>query len=388
MTFVTSLRPKVRIGGSRWRHRAFTLLELLLVIGIIALLAGILLPAVNKTYQRAIALRTQADLQAISTGLEAYKADFGTYPVITGPNTGAAVLGKALLGPADEAHYYDATRTATPDLKNAPDVFSSSKTYQAGDVVIVGAAPTYASYTTGTPAPQMFVCVRNDTNGSLHSPTGMNTDSWWAFFIPYDGKDGNGIRTRLADVVDGAGLPHAAAGKVYGPYLDVERFKTNGPVILDRYGSPILYFPVNKAGVPTMLNGYVGRASYPRIITPAPGEPLSMINAQDNLGVFANDAVATAETPAELFVNVAITLGDFNVNGANDTVASAAVTVPEAPVPSLPFILWTAGPDKRFGPTGQRASMSFRRGDYFGDALHQSENQNTSAAIDDVTNFR
>lgn len=380
------------------RGRAFTLLELLLVIGIIGLLAGILLPAVNKTYQRAIVLRTQADLQAIATGLEAYKADYGVYPPlsgtvyspaytgtdVSGPNSGAAVLGKALLGPMDEAHYYTAAGAAIDNLQNPPAVFDPAKTYQAGDVVLVGTAPTYAIYTTAQPAPgaSIFVCVRNETNGSAHAPTGGAADSWWTRFVPYDGLDGNGARNRLAAIADNNGLPHASAGKAYGPYLEAGRFKTNGPVILDRNGSPILYFTVDKLATPTQGLGFVSRHSYPRVTTPvASREPLSMINANDNLGAFADDSATPVEPVATLFAKVAITLGDYNTNGSNNPGA-------EPPVPQVPYLLWTAGADKRFGPPGARNPTSWKRGDFFDNGSSSDLNQITSAAIDDVTNFR
>src|SRR5208282_2966308 len=61
-------------------RKAFTLIELLVVIGIIAILAGILLPAVNHMRKIAQLDGQRADFQSISTALEAYKADFGDYP--------------------------------------------------------------------------------------------------------------------------------------------------------------------------------------------------------------------------------------------------------------------------------------------------------------------
>src|SRR4051812_7886736 len=62
------------------RSAGFTLVELLVVIGIIMTLAAILLPALNTAYRNATRARMAGDLQAIVTALEAYKADFGDYP--------------------------------------------------------------------------------------------------------------------------------------------------------------------------------------------------------------------------------------------------------------------------------------------------------------------
>jgi prepilin-type N-terminal cleavage/methylation domain-containing protein/prepilin-type processing-associated H-X9-DG protein len=60
---------------------AFTLVELLVVIGIIAILMGVLLPAVNKARRAGNAIKCAANLRAIGQLIVDYTANYkGTYP--------------------------------------------------------------------------------------------------------------------------------------------------------------------------------------------------------------------------------------------------------------------------------------------------------------------
>lgn len=67
---------------NRRARRAFSLVELLVVIGIIILLVGLLLPALGKAQQKAKAAGTVATMQSFAQACEAYRQEIGVYPGI------------------------------------------------------------------------------------------------------------------------------------------------------------------------------------------------------------------------------------------------------------------------------------------------------------------
>ncbi|CAN5479113.1 hypothetical protein BH09SUM1_BH09SUM1_10200 [soil metagenome] len=60
--------------------RAFTLIELLIVVAIIAILAAIAVPNVLEAQTRAKVARAKADMRSLATALESYAVDHNHYP--------------------------------------------------------------------------------------------------------------------------------------------------------------------------------------------------------------------------------------------------------------------------------------------------------------------
>lgn len=103
------------INSKLQSERGFTIVELLIVIVVIGILAGITVVAYNGVTNRADGVNAQAAAATVAKKSEAYNAEAGRYPVATTELTGAA---------ASTSYYLPSgsvTFTATPaDITTAP----------------------------------------------------------------------------------------------------------------------------------------------------------------------------------------------------------------------------------------------------------------------------
>jgi prepilin-type N-terminal cleavage/methylation domain-containing protein len=82
------------------RHNGFTLIELVLVVGIIAVLAGLVLSTVGYARKKGARARAETEIAAMAAACENYKADNGVYPRDPTANTSTDALNaRTMLDP-------------------------------------------------------------------------------------------------------------------------------------------------------------------------------------------------------------------------------------------------------------------------------------------------
>ena len=158
--------PRSCIGVRR--YNAFTLIELIVVVGIIAILSALVLSTVGYARKKGARARAETEIAAMSAACENYKADNGVYP--RGPAS-AITIGTVTI-PANATDNLNARTRGNPTDTTDP-------TY--------GATSLY-----------LYTLLSGDSTGSVNrSPTGK---SYMAFkpnmLLP---AGGTGTVTAIAD---------------------------------------------------------------------------------------------------------------------------------------------------------------------------------------------
>jgi prepilin-type N-terminal cleavage/methylation domain-containing protein/prepilin-type processing-associated H-X9-DG protein len=177
------------------RRKGFTLVELLVVIGIIAALIAILMPALNKARQQALTIKCGSNLHNIGIAMTMYTQQYGYYP------------GQAHLGPV----IYAVWPTRLRNLMNGDQQVFFCPAQEAGfewQKITSGGNATAADspygYNPGEVLLDVFtIPFSYGYNDWGYQPTGQGG-------IPVDQQLGLG-----ADIVDGnPGLRELRASKV------------------------------------------------------------------------------------------------------------------------------------------------------------------------------
>jgi len=124
----------LRAGCSGACHKrrynsAFTIIELLVVISIIIILAGLILSTVGYVQKKGARSRAEAEIAAMSAALESYKADNGIYPT----DSDTTALKPNTMGDPTQTSYQKASlslyKAISGDSDNDANRVAESKAY-------------------------------------------------------------------------------------------------------------------------------------------------------------------------------------------------------------------------------------------------------------------
>ena len=194
--------------------RAFTLIELLIVVAIISILAAIAVPNFLHAQTRAKLAATLEDFRNLATVFEAYNVDSNTYP----PGTANSVEGYAM---------YTVLTTPVPYTQNIYSM-AHEQFYDRRRQVATG--QEYYEVMWGTIDHIGF--PPKPVAGSFASKTGMFAynvarDNWWIESIGPDRGD-DSYRTTI---YPSAGMSITAYDPTNGLYSDGDLFRVGGAYI-------------------------------------------------------------------------------------------------------------------------------------------------------------
>jgi type II secretory pathway pseudopilin PulG len=100
-------RPGIRSGACHnRRYTGFTVIELIVVVGVILILTGLVLSTVGYARKKGARARAETEIVAMSAALESYKADNAVYPrPLPVPNSNTDALDARTMGDPTRASY-------------------------------------------------------------------------------------------------------------------------------------------------------------------------------------------------------------------------------------------------------------------------------------------
>jgi prepilin-type N-terminal cleavage/methylation domain-containing protein len=174
---------KTSLKNLRNRITGFTLIELLVVIAFIAILAGMLLPALGAVKTKVLKGRAKTEMQNIGTALSTYETTYSRLPllpnIVSGVNDVTFGLSQAEIAPLNTT---GATNAYSPPVANGNSnlvaVLMDEVNFKNGN---------YTVNTNHVLNPQRTAIlnpkITSDTTGSGVGPDGEYRDPWGKSYI-------------------------------------------------------------------------------------------------------------------------------------------------------------------------------------------------------------
>src|SRR5262245_50344053 len=192
-------------SSTRWCRRAFTLIELLVVIAIIAVLIGLLLPAVQKVREAAARSSCTNNLKQLALAMHSYESSRGSMPPAFKGNGNPIAYFASWSALAELNPYLEQTNiynrmdlslqtyeSFIPFNITVPNQFAVQQTVK----LFLCPSDKMAPVTVG---PAYGVPVLGPTNYAVCNGSGTNGGSPWDADRPFVAK----LRFRASDIADG-----------------------------------------------------------------------------------------------------------------------------------------------------------------------------------------